>query len=116
MTRASPMFSSYLKSTNESLPLHPVHNMPELPFNASPVSLATSLALLVLLIHVVPWLLDPHGVRSIPGPFLAKFSDAWLGWMSAHGHRSEVVHEMHKKYGKLNHPSLPYLVIKPPPS
>lgn len=53
----------------------------------------------LLLIHLVPYLLDPHAVRSYPGPFIAKFSDAWLGWVSSQGHRSEVVHELHKKYG-----------------
>ncbi|OCH91279.1 cytochrome P450 [Obba rivulosa] len=53
----------------------------------------------VALVHLVPWLLDPHGIRSYPGPWLAKFSDAWLGWVAAHGHRSEVVHELHKKHG-----------------
>ncbi|EMD34717.1 hypothetical protein CERSUDRAFT_116910 [Gelatoporia subvermispora B] len=57
------------------------------------------LAVGVALVHVVPWLLDPHGIRSYPGPLLAKFSDAWLGWVAAQGHRSEVVHELHKKYG-----------------
>lgn len=64
------------------------------------VSFAVLLPAAVFLLHLIPWLLDPHGIRSIPGPFLAKFSDAWLGWVSAQGHRSEVVHEMHKKYGK----------------
>jgi benzoate 4-monooxygenase len=63
------------------------------------VSLAFLVPAVVLLAHFAPWFLDPHGIRSIPGPFLAKFSDAWLGWISAQGHRSEVVHEMHKKYG-----------------
>ena len=53
----------------------------------------------ILLVHIVPYLPDPHGIRLYPGPFLAKFSDAWLGWVSSHGHRSEIVHEMHKKYG-----------------
>jgi len=32
-------------------------------------------------------------------PFFAKFSDIWLGWVASHGHRSDVVHELHKKYG-----------------
>ncbi|KAH9939842.1 cytochrome P450 [Amylocystis lapponica] len=33
----------------------------------------------IVLWHVVPWLRDPHGMRSYPGPFVAKFSDIWLG-------------------------------------
>ena len=57
-------------------------------------------ALLVVAVHVVPYVVDTHGVRSIPGPWLAKFSDAWLGRVAARGHRSETVHELHNQYGK----------------
>ncbi|KAJ7485711.1 cytochrome P450 monooxygenase [Mycena latifolia] len=53
----------------------------------------------VALIHIAVYLVDPYGIRQYPGPFLAKFSDAWLGWISQQGHRSEVIHEMHLKYG-----------------
>jgi benzoate 4-monooxygenase len=53
----------------------------------------------VLSAHVIPWLLDEHGIRAIPGPWLAKFSDLWLGRVAAQGHRSEVVHDVHKQYG-----------------
>jgi hypothetical protein len=62
-------------------------------------TLAVLVTTTILLVHIVPYLLDPHRLRSFPGPFLARFSDAWLGWVSSHGHRSEVVHEVHKKYG-----------------
>ncbi|TFK48996.1 cytochrome P450 monooxygenase pc-bph [Heliocybe sulcata] len=58
------------------------------------------LAIVVALGHVVPYLVDPHGAKNIPGPFLAKVSDAWLGRVTAQGHRSEVVHDLHKKHGK----------------
>lgn len=53
-----------------------------------------------LLVHLVPWLVDPHGIRKYPGPFFAKFTDVWLGWVCKNGHRSEVVHSMHQKYGE----------------
>ena len=56
---------------------------------------------LLVLIHFIPWLVDPHGLRSFPGPWLARFSDLWLGRVAKHGHRSEVVHQMHEKYGEL---------------
>lgn len=49
--------------------------------------------------HLLPYFLDPHGIRSYPGPFLAKFTNLWLGRIAALGHRSEVVHGMHEKYG-----------------
>ncbi|KAF9445726.1 cytochrome P450 monooxygenase [Macrolepiota fuliginosa MF-IS2] len=58
-----------------------------------------AIPLSIFLTHVVPWLWDSHGIRKYPGPFLAKFSDIWLGYVSKGGHRSEVVHEMHRKYG-----------------
>ncbi|KAI0282796.1 cytochrome P450 monooxygenase pc-bph [Russula aff. rugulosa BPL654] len=54
---------------------------------------------LIVLLHFIPWLVDPHGLRSFPGPRLARFSDLWLGRVAKHGHRSEVVHQMHEKYG-----------------
>lgn len=61
--------------------------------------LLTFLPGFLILSYVLSYIVDPHGIRSIPGPFLAKFSDFWLGWISGHGHRSEVVHELHQKYG-----------------
>lgn len=53
----------------------------------------------VILFHLVPYIEDPHALRSYPGPSLAKLSDIWLGRVAAQGHRSEVVHELHKRYG-----------------
>ena len=72
-------------------------------------------ALAVLAAHLVPYFVDTHGIKSIPGPWLAKFTDAWLGQVAAGGHRSEVVHEMHKQYGQYvspeisNSPPLPHV-------
>ncbi|KAJ7728145.1 cytochrome P450 monooxygenase [Mycena maculata] len=60
----------------------------------------------VVCIHVAIFIIDPFGIRKYPGPVLAKFSDIWLGWVSQQGHRSEVIHLMHKKYG-------PFLRISP---
>jgi len=67
---------------------------------------ATSVALLALVIlfvacivHLLPYLTDPHALRSYQGPWLAKLSDVWLGRVAAQGHRSEVVHQLHKQYG-----------------
>jgi len=54
---------------------------------------------LVILVHVTIFVLDPHRIGQYPGPFLAKFTDLWLGRVAANGHRSEVVHQLHKKYG-----------------
>ncbi|KAG6815003.1 hypothetical protein H0H87_005926 [Tephrocybe sp. NHM501043] len=56
-------------------------------------------ASLLLLVHLVPYLWDSHNARALPGPFLAKFSDLWLGLVAKGGHRSELVHDLHLKYG-----------------
>jgi benzoate 4-monooxygenase len=53
----------------------------------------------ILLAHVISYLRDPYNQRSIRGPFLARFSDIWLGWVTSQGHRSDVVHQLHNKYG-----------------
>ena len=55
---------------------------------------------LLLLVHVIPYLVDPHAIRGYPGPFVANFTDLWLGRISALGHRSEVVHDLHQKHGE----------------
>ncbi|KAI0336705.1 cytochrome P450 monooxygenase pc-bph [Cubamyces sp. BRFM 1775] len=62
-------------------------------------SWAALLLSLVALAHVVPYIIDPHGIRAYPGPWLAKLSDLWLGRVAAEGHRSERVHKLHEKYG-----------------
>jgi benzoate 4-monooxygenase len=53
----------------------------------------------VFLAHAVPYFVDPHRIRQYPGPFIAKFSDIWLGLVAKHGHRSEEVHKQHQKHG-----------------
>ncbi|RXW15522.1 hypothetical protein EST38_g10327 [Candolleomyces aberdarensis] len=66
------------------------------------LSLSNALYLIpvaVVIVHLVPYLLDSHGVRKYPGPLVARFSDIWLGLVSKGGHRSEVVHKMHQQYG-----------------
>ena len=53
----------------------------------------------VVLVHIVPYVLDAHGIRAFPGPFWAKFTDLWLGKVAAGGHRSEHIYRLHEKYG-----------------
>ncbi|KAG6334969.1 hypothetical protein ID866_4125 [Astraeus odoratus] len=73
-----------------------------LPYGSA-ILLAVPVLLFIaaVLVHLVTYIADPFNQRRIPGPSLAKFSDLWLGWVSSHGHRSDVVHELHKKYGPL---------------
>jgi hypothetical protein len=72
---------------------------------------------IVILAHFIPWLVDPHGLRSFPGPWVARFSDLWLGRVAQQGHRSEVVHRMHEKYGEHDPSSVqsePFQHFRPP--
>jgi len=95
------------------------HPSPSFPFMSFPsfgldpeycTTILSASVLLVLAVHLVPYVVDMRGIRSIPGPWLAKFTDAWLGRVAARGHRSEVVHELHKEYGESTPTSNP-----PPP-
>ena len=79
----------------------PIMSLPSFGFdNDCFTTILSASALVILAVHLVPYVVDTHGIRSIPGPWLAKFTDAWLGRVAARGHRSEVVHEMHKEYGE----------------
>ncbi|GBE80243.1 Benzoate 4-monooxygenase [Sparassis crispa] len=57
------------------------------------------LPVVVLAVHVVPYLVDEHGLRQYPGPFFARFSDGWLFWVSSKFRRTNTVDELHQKYG-----------------
>ncbi|KAG7449472.1 cytochrome P450 [Guyanagaster necrorhizus] len=50
-------------------------------------------------LNVYAYWMDRYSLRRYPGPFLAKFSYLWLvctGWTLR---RSQILHEMHRKYG-----------------
>src|SRR5712691_2290368 len=85
--------------------------------NVHPALLLAIVPVTVILVHYIPWLVDPHGLRSFPGPCVARFSDLWLGRVAQQGHRSEVVHQMHEKYGEPDKVNLrtPFLPLFPPP-
>lgn len=51
------------------------------------------------LFHIIAYFKDSSGLRSFPGPFLAKFTDAWM-FSVVNGNRwSTTVESLHKKYG-----------------
>ncbi|KAK0244640.1 cytochrome P450 monooxygenase [Armillaria nabsnona] len=62
-------------------------------------TVVATVSVLVVLVYLVPYLVDSHSLRSYPGPLIAKFSDAWLVYVTYKEHRSEVVHDLHMKYG-----------------
>ncbi|KAF5357052.1 hypothetical protein D9756_006716 [Leucocoprinus leucothites] len=78
-----------------------VDTLQNLITNPSPSSAVLALPAAVLLYHFVPWLLDSKGIRKYPGPFLAKFTDSWLAYISKQGYRSELIHDLHLKHGPI---------------
>lgn len=66
----------------------------------SPIHLLEAGAAALALFIAVPYVRDRYGQRSIPGPFLARFTNLWLAYWAGQGKRSEKVHEQHLKYGR----------------
>lgn len=75
-----------------TLPLRP---------SASPVSVLT--VLLVLFVLYMTFYTKRHGLNQIPGPFLARYTDAWRVYQAwKHNHYSEFTNyqiELLGKYG-----------------
>ncbi|KAJ7149949.1 cytochrome P450 monooxygenase pc-bph [Mycena filopes] len=62
----------------------------------------TAFSLLACCIYpLLSYLWDPYGIRKYPGPLLAKFTYAWLLWVGITRRRSEIIHEVHRKYGPI---------------
>lgn len=59
-----------------------------------------AILLLPVVFYLLPYLRN-WSIRSIPGPFAAKFSNLWLLYQARRGRRYLAVHEAHKKYGTL---------------
>jgi hypothetical protein len=65
----------------------------------SPVTLAIFLPVGILIYGFLRYLLDP--LRSIPGPFLARFSRLWYFLEIYKGSFEETNIELHKRYGSI---------------
>lgn len=59
-----------------------------------------TLLLLPVLFYLAPYLRN-WGIRDIPGPLAAKFSNGWLMLQCRRGKRFLEVDAAHKKYGRL---------------
>ncbi|KAH9949850.1 cytochrome P450 monooxygenase pc-bph [Amylocystis lapponica] len=66
----------------------------------STIAIVSEVALfIVFAVHFFPYLIDPHGLRAYPGPFFAKFTDAWMAMSASRGRRSEEVYKLHQRFG-----------------
>ncbi|KAH9937982.1 cytochrome P450 monooxygenase pc-bph [Amylocystis lapponica] len=69
---------------------------------ASPTNIlfaSSGIVLLVIAVHCVIYLADPHGLRTYPGPYFAKFTDVWMCLTASQGGRLEDIHQLHRKFG-----------------
>ena len=67
--------------------------------NISPITLFILLPAGVLIYGLLQYFLDP--LRSLPGPFLARFSRFWYFFELYKGSFEETNIELHKKYGPI---------------
>ena len=49
--------------------------------------------------YILPYFTTYKGLRNIPGPLLARFSDIWLALGARRGKKFAWVHWTHEKYG-----------------
>ena len=61
--------------------------------------LLATVPFVLVVAKVVIYFVDPSGLRAYPGPFLAKFTDAWIFWVVCRNRWSSTVEDIHKKYG-----------------
>ncbi|KZT65615.1 cytochrome P450 [Daedalea quercina L-15889] len=65
----------------------------------NPLLLLAILPAAVVLVKLVAYLTDPSGLRAYPGPFLAKFTDAWIFWVVCRNRWSATVEDLHNEHG-----------------
>ncbi|CAE6401810.1 unnamed protein product [Rhizoctonia solani] len=64
------------------------------------IQCSAALGALAFAYYVVPYLLDPYEYRRrFPGPSLARFTNWWMSSLTRTGHHSEIVQQLHEKYG-----------------
>ncbi|KAI0206110.1 cytochrome p450 benzoate 4-monooxygenase [Astrocystis sublimbata] len=66
-----------------------------------PVVLVSLLPLWIICYWVVPYFTTYKHLRHLPGPFVAKFSNAWLALGARNGEKYARVHAAHQRYGKV---------------
>nr|BAK09428.1 cytochrome P450 [Postia placenta] len=63
--------------------------------------LACLIATVIASLILIPYFNDPYKLRAYPGPFLAKFTSAWISWTISHNPISEIVDHLHRQYGPI---------------
>lgn len=75
------------------------------------VAAASAVALLQVLYLVLVALLSP--LKTVPGPFLARFTKAWYFYSVYKGHHERDLTALHRKYAKDGQHFAPVIRIAP---
>jgi benzoate 4-monooxygenase len=57
--------------------------------------------LYLTLYYIIPYFTTYSSLAKIPGPFIAKFSNIWLGLSARRGQKYAAVDWAHRKYGRI---------------
>ncbi|KAG8728565.1 hypothetical protein FRC11_010779, partial [Ceratobasidium sp. 423] len=70
------------------------------PDQSQLVQCSAALGALAFAFYVVPYLLDPYDYRRrFPGPPCAGLTNWWMSNLTRTGHHSDIVQQLHEKYG-----------------
>ncbi|KAJ5669751.1 hypothetical protein N7462_010821 [Penicillium macrosclerotiorum] len=72
-----------------------------LNFLLSPVTVIIALPLWIISYYTIPFFTTYKHLSRVPGPFLAKFSNIWVGLSARRGQKFAAVDRAHRKYGKV---------------
>ncbi|KAF8712308.1 Cytochrome P450 monooxygenase, partial [Rhizoctonia solani] len=74
------------------------------------IQCSAALGALMVVFYVAPYLLDPYNYRHrFPGPPLAGFTNWWMYRVVRAGNHSEIVKQLHAKYGSHMYPFRSYI-------
>ncbi|CAP98032.1 hypothetical protein E8E15_000570 [Penicillium rubens] len=67
----------------------------------SPWAIILAIPVWVALYYIYPYLVSYGHLSRVPGPFVAKFSNIWVGLSAKRGQKYAAVDAAHRKYGKV---------------
>ncbi|KAK4864791.1 hypothetical protein LT330_001414 [Penicillium expansum] len=67
----------------------------------SPWAMAAAIPVWFALYYIYPYLVSYGHLSQVPGPFVAKFSNIWVGLSAKHGQKYAAVDAAHRKHGKV---------------
>ena len=63
--------------------------------------IALTIPVWLILYYTIPYFTTYKHLLKVPGPFVAKFSNLWVGLSARRGQKFAAVDRAHRKYGKV---------------